>query len=350
LNKIILSLILIFFAFSQISNAADLSEMSDEQLSSSIDESLSQKRNKDNIKKLEDFAESLLQNKKYDYARRIYFDLLKEDPSKKKTFLYNVKLGDSYIEEKNYAQGLLYYEEAHNIYDDNLDIQLKIGSVLFGNALYNNAKLVFLSALKIDKKSNEAKEKLGEISFILGEYDDALKYYESIDSKNYNENMVINMLHSYHRLNQKQKAENFGETYLLVYDDFTAHFLMGKLYFDGKNYREAKKHFLHSIEKDVRNFSAYLYLADIAMNYENNTDETKLFLDKAASIDSSHASLDIMYSMLYNKTGNIKEAKKYAQSANKKAKTAFSKQESQKLLEYLNSKSPLPISKARTRR
>ncbi|MDR3049714.1 MAG: tetratricopeptide repeat protein [Elusimicrobiota bacterium] len=347
MNKIIslLTIIFVFFAFSQISAAAVLPEMSDEQISSSIDAVFAQKRNKDNIKKIEDFAESLFQNKKYDYSRRIYIDLLKESPSKKKTFLYNVKLGDICVEEKNYVQGLLYYEEAQSLYDDNLALYLKIGSVLFGNGLYTHARSVFLNALKIDKKSNEAREKLGEISFILEEYVDSIRYYESIDSKNYNENMAMNMVHSYQRLNQKQKAADFGKTYLLIYDDFAAYFTMGKLYFDNKDYKEAKKYLIESIKKDNRNFSAYLYLAYIALNHENNIDEAEFFLGKASDIDSSYSSLDIMYSMLYNKAGDIKSAKKYAQSANQKAKTAFTKQESQNLLDYLNSKTDSPIRK-----
>jgi len=337
LNKItILYLFLILFISAVSAQAASIySYASGVQMSEQVNNLMSQKKSSKQIKELEKLGATLIAEGETSLAQDVYQFLLSQEPSNKKIFQYTVLRGDIYVLNKNYSLALLSYEEAHNINNKNFDLEIKIGSILFENGLYNLAAQSFISALNIDKKSDFAKEKLGDIYTALEEYAQALIYYE--DSKNLNENMIVNMLFAYQQLNQMQKALDFAQRYMVVYNEAWSDYLMGKLYFDNRKYKDAKAYFLKVIDKNPKDFSSYLYLADICINYDIDFNHAKLLLDKAQSIDSSYSVIYMMFAMLSHKTGAPKEAKSYAQTAYKKAKTDFIKQEAKKLLDFLNS-------------
>jgi tetratricopeptide (TPR) repeat protein len=140
------------------------------------------------------------------------------------------------------------------------------------------------------------------------------------------------MLLSYKELGYFDKALNFVNANKTKYDNAYAHFIVGIIYMDTKQYEQAKEEFLISIKMEDGNVMPYIYLARVYMQ-ENNFKQAKLFLAKASSLNDEHALIDFLYALIYFKEKNSAQAKKYAQSAMKKslANQPFIYQQSQKL-------------------
>jgi tetratricopeptide (TPR) repeat protein len=321
------------FAYAQ---AVNLENMSDEQIISYINSISTKNLSNKNRELLETYAQSFIKNSRNNSAEHIYKFLLSKDPSKKKAFLYNISLGDIFANAKDYSQGLLFYDAARRLYDDNIQVKYKMGDILFESGLYALAQNYYLEALKIDKKKDYAKTRLGYIHFLDRDYQTALEYYEGINKDYYDENIVEVMANIYRKVNGPDYAADFLQKYIANYNTAEMNLMMGKFYYSDRDYDKAQRYLLYAIDKDEQLFEAYLYLADINISYKNDLKTAKEFLNKAVSINSSYPSIDIMLSRIAYKEGNKSLAKTLATSAYKKSKTPFVSQISDKLRQSYN--------------
>lgn len=332
MNKTAAALIFILILLFQSASAALTESASDEEIRNYLERPL----DKDGLENLEKLADVLFQQKRFLAASEIYQNLLSKYPSKQKTFLYNVKLGDIFAELKNYSQSLSFYNTAKNLYGKDIEIRLKIGNLLFENGLYNLAQESYLEILKINKNSDEAKIKLGDIFFLTGDFLSAAEYYEKIDRKRYDEPLIINIAKTYRKTGGADKALVFLNNYLKSSDSAEIYFLAGKFYYQKKDYQNAQINFLSALKQNNQFFEAYLYLADINIEYENNLDLADALLEKAFALKPDSAAIDLLRSCSAYKRGNNKIAENFAESAYKKSKTDFTRQEAKRAADFFN--------------
>jgi tetratricopeptide (TPR) repeat protein len=286
---------------------------------------------------LESYAQQFVAQANYLPAENIYNFLISQNPSKKKTFFYNMKLGYICELQSSYAMSLDYYRKAEALYKKNIEVKFKIGDILLKSNLYNLAERTFLDALALDKSSNYARKRLGDIYFVQHLYSKALVYYDKISSYYYTSEIVLNMSECYREVNKTDKAIQIAEDFLISNESPEVFFMSAVLYADKKMYSEARERLLQSLKLDPSNFYAYLYLAKVCLAL-GNLDEADINLEKAYKINSSYSAVDLMRSHISYKRGRIYEARRHAHNALMKSKSAFTKIQSQKTLNFLNEK------------
>jgi len=303
------------------------------EISVSIDRA---KSKKERIELYERFAETLLESGQYGAAENAYKKLLDLNPPKKKKFKYYTRSGDIEAQQKNYSSALEYYKKAQAFYPKDVEINLKIGDILLASNLYNLAEKSFLDALAVDKNSDYAKKRLGDICFYRNQYARALEYYNVIDLSHYDEDIAVNAAVCLRYIGQIDDALKRINYFLSENQSAEAYFISGMLYADKKMYAAAEKQFLNSIGADGKNFIVYVHLAGI-YSVNNEEEKAKAALDKAYALNSSYAVVDLMYAEISYKSNRIYEARRYAYNAAAKAKTPFVKEQAQRMLDYLNS-------------
>jgi tetratricopeptide (TPR) repeat protein len=145
----------------------------------------------------------------------------------------------------------------------------------------------------------------------------------------------------------QKKALDFLKNYLNSYNSAQLYFLAGKFYYQAKDYQNAQDNFLSALRQNDKFFEAYLYLADININYENNLDFADALLEKAAAIKADIAAIDFLRSRAAYKRGNKTAAKNFALSAYKKSKTDFTRQETKKAADFFNAETSVKKNKSR---
>ena len=296
--------------------------------------SASVKKSDKRINVLEKRAEELTDDGQYLQAMKIYEELLSHNPSKKKTFSYNIKLGDLAELNGNYGAGLDYYGKAESLYKKNIDVKYKIGDILLKSNLYTLSEIAFLAALDIDKNSNYAKMRLGDIYFSQNLYQKALTLYSSIDAYYHNERIIANLSQCLRSAGKADEALQTANNFLISNESPRIYFLSAILYSDKKMYKEAEEQFLNVIRLDPENFASFVYLAGIYLNAKK-LKEAKQNLDRAYKLNSSYCAIDLLYAQIAYKEGKIFEARRYAHNALMKAKSDFTKKRTQKTIEFL---------------
>ncbi|MDR3256349.1 MAG: hypothetical protein LBT18_01650 [Endomicrobium sp.] len=295
------------------------------------------KNNKEKTKLLETLAEMLIINKQYLPALSIYNNLLesKKIPKRKKKEYY-VKLGDIYKLEKNYGFSLEYYHKALLLYKKNIDVRFKIGNMFLKNKLYNLAEKYFLEVLAINKNSDAAKKGLGDVYSCQNIDTKAIEYYSQINPKNYDKETVVSFVNCYRDLNRFDDAIKVLDIFMKENKDTELFFLSGLLFIDKKEYLKAKDMFLNSVQYGESNFRVYVYLA-LIYELTGEIQKAKTMYDKAYSINSSYAVVDLMQAKIAYKMNRFYEARRYAYNAYVKAKTVFVKNQAQKMIDFLRS-------------
>ncbi|MDR3112981.1 MAG: tetratricopeptide repeat protein [Endomicrobium sp.] len=296
--------------------------------------SASVKKGNETAASLEIRAEQLADDGQYYLAAHIYEELLSQGQSKKKTFAYNIKLGDLAELSGDYGLSLDYYRKAESLYKKNIDAKYKIGDILLKSNLYTLSESAFLSALDIDKNSNYAKMRLGDIYFLQSLYQKALERYLAIDAYYYNEKIISNTAQCLRSVGKTDDALQIANNFLISNESPQIYFLSAILYSDKKMYKEAEEQFLKVISMDSLNFASFVYLAGIYLN-NGKLKEAKENLDKAYKIDSSYCAIDLLYAQIAYKEGKLYEARRYAHNAYMKARSDFTKIQSQKMLDFL---------------
>jgi tetratricopeptide (TPR) repeat protein len=284
---------------------------------------------------LESYAEKFVYGENYTAAENIYAFLISQNPSKKKTFFYNIKLGDICELKSDYGMSLDYYRRAEALYKKNIEVKFKIGDILLKSNLYTLAEKTFLNALALDKSSNYAKKRLGDIYFVQNLYSKALEYYDKIDPYYYTPEIISNMSECCRAFNKIDKAIKITEEFLLSNESSDVFLILAVMYADKKMYKEAEDRLLKSVELDASNFYAYLYLGRIYLIL-GDFNKAEANLEKAGKINSSYSAVDLILSKISYKKGNFYEAKRRAHNALVKAKTSFTKTQAQKTVDFLN--------------
>jgi tetratricopeptide (TPR) repeat protein len=284
---------------------------------------------------LEKRAEGLIDDGQYLQAMGVYEELLSKKPSRKKTFVYNIKLGDLAELSGNSGASLEYYKKAESLYKKNIDAKYKIGDVLFKSNLYTLSENAFLAALEIDKNSNYAKMRLGDIYFSQSLYQKALELYTGIDSYYFNEKILANTARCLRSVGKIDEALEITNNFLTANKSPQIYLLSAVLYYDKEMHAQAEEQFLNAVRLEPENFDAYVYLAGIYIN-DGKLEQAKKNLDKAYALDSSYCAVDLLYSQIAYKKGRIYEARRYARNAYIKAKSDFTKDRAQKTIDFLN--------------
>jgi tetratricopeptide (TPR) repeat protein len=292
------------------------------------------------IDALEKRADMLVEDGQYLQAENIYKELANQKTSKKKKFIYNIKLGDLAELGGNYSLSLDYYKKAENLYKKNIDVKYKIGDILFKSNLYTLSENAFLDALDIDKNSNYAKMRLGDIYFSQNLYQKALERYASIDAYYYTAQIVSNTAECYKSAGKIDEALKAANDFLISNESPQIYFLSAVLYADKKMYKEAEEQFLRVVTLAPENFAARVYLAGIYLN-DGDMDKAQENLDSAYKLNSSYCAIDLLYAQIACKKGKLYDARRYAHSAYMKAKSDFSKEQAQKLINFLKDKKTL---------
>ena len=290
-------------------------------------------------RQIENEANKLTEKNRLQEAAIAYEFLLKLKNTSRQEFRYNIKLGDIESAAGNFRQALQYYDDARFLYPSNIEARLKRGDVLFKNNFFDLAENEFQTALKMNRKSDYAKKRLGDIFLKKQIYLQALDYYKTISKKGLDQETFINMLLCYREMAMRLEALDLIDKNQHLFSGAYAHFIEGTVYMELKNYAKAREEFLISSQAESDNFIAFLYLASISFK-EGNFREAKAFLSKVYSLNSELAAADFMYAQIYYKEGDRAQAKKYAQSAAAKSrnKYPFINEQSQKLIELLSSR------------
>jgi tetratricopeptide (TPR) repeat protein len=296
-------------------------------------EAAKSKKEKRNLTLL--LAEKLTSAGQYEEAENLYKGLLAGKPSKKQSFEYYLKLGDTAFLSKNYTLSLDYYEKARSLYKKNAEVNLKIGDVLLKCNLYNLAEKSFTEALSHDEDSYYAKKRLGDIYFEMEMYSKAVEYYGQIENAVNDKQLTVNMAVCYRNLSETDKALDIAKAYLQMTPDAEMFILSGMLNCDKKRYDSAEKDFLKSIEINGQNFMPYIYLAGIYFSADKY-ELAKRYIDKAYALNSSYAATDLLNAEISYKLGRIYEARRYAHNAFIKAKSPFIKERVKKSSGFFN--------------
>jgi tetratricopeptide (TPR) repeat protein len=293
---------------------------------------------KEKIKLLEYLAEMFIKNNQYDSALEVYNELLDcKKTHKKKKFKYYVKLGDIYNLQKKYSFSLEYYKKALTLYKKNIDVRLKIGDILLKSELYNLAEKFFLEVLEIDKNSDLAKKGLGDVFYYQGVNTKAINYYNNINPENYDKETVERIVSCYRTLKNTDDAVKVLDMYMQKNKDAELFFLYGLLFIDKEEYLQAENMFLNAVKYDKNNFKVHMYLA-VIYDLTGEIEKAKKTTEKAYSINSSYAVVDLMLAKIYYKMQEFDNAKKHINNAYIKSKTVFVKNYAKKMLDFMNNK------------
>jgi tetratricopeptide (TPR) repeat protein len=335
------SFIFIFalFAFCANISAQDLnlSDMNVSETEAVLEKISAQDINGKTRRRIENEADKLIEKNKLAQAKLAYEFLLKLNNSSKQEFRYNIKLGDIETAGDNFRQALRYYDNARILYPSNIEERLKRGDVLFKNNFFDLAQNEFQTALRMNRKSDYAKKRLGDIFLRRQSYLQALDYYKAISRKGFNRETFINMLLCYREMAMRLEALDLIDKNQRLFIGAYPHFIAGTIYLELKNYDKAKEEFSISSKAQPDNFAPYLYLATISVK-EGNLHEAKEFLSKVQELNPDLAVADFMSAQIYYKEGDSPRAKQYAQNAVRKSQTKnpFIKEQAQKLINLID--------------
>jgi tetratricopeptide (TPR) repeat protein len=337
LNSFVFLFALILFCANISAQDLSLSDMNVSEIEAVLEKISAQGINGKTRRRIENEADKLIEKNRLREARIAYEFLLKLDNSSRQEFLYNIKLGGIESEADNLRQALRYYDNARILYPSNIEERLKRGDALFKNNFFDLAQNEFQAALRMNKKSDYAKKRLGDIFLKRQLYLQALDYYKAISRNGFDRETFINMLLCYREMAMRLEALDLIGKNQRFFIGAYPHFLAGTIYMELKNYNKAKEEFLISSKAQPDNFAPYLYLATINVK-EGNLSEAKDLLSTVLALNPDLAVADFMFAQLYYKEGDRLRAKQYAQNAVRKSQTKnpFIKEQAQKLIKLID--------------
>jgi tetratricopeptide (TPR) repeat protein len=115
---------------------------------------------------------------------------------------YYIKLGYIYGLEKNYGSSLECYKKLRFYTKELFYARPELGYVFLKSNLYSLAEKSFLEVLAIDGNSDSAKKGLGDVFYYQYIGAKAAYYYDQIDPKNYDKEIVIKIVNCYRDLSR----------------------------------------------------------------------------------------------------------------------------------------------------
>jgi tetratricopeptide (TPR) repeat protein len=153
------------------------------------------------------------------------------------------KIGLCYRNLKRYDQAIKYYEQVLLSEPENLNIQTLIGQCYLEMGEYEKALDRFYRVELLSSSRIRSLRPIAWISFILGKFDTALKYYQEIIDKEPNRFDYMNLGHVEWCLGNKLKAIELYKTSIKQKDNTFELFMAG--------FREDQNHLMrHGINQD----------------------------------------------------------------------------------------------------
>ena len=198
----------------------------------------------------------------------------------------------------------------------NKDVYALLSRVYFDSQDYDKAQDSAQKALKIDGKNSIALLVLGDLSYRVGDYKNALKYYKNAESNTKNSSLpAIKVAQTYEQLGKVKRAYEIYEKVIKTYNDcYIAYFKiaikdkskelaylkkslainmnytdawleLGRSSIEKKQFDEAKKYLKVSKYIDENNYKYYYYQGILAKNQGQNGKE---YFEKSLSINPNY--------------------------------------------------------------
>lgn len=105
---------------------------------------------------------------------------------------------------------LVVFSSPASIFAEKVEDYVKKGNALYKNSKYKDAEIQYRKALEIDPNSNIAKFNLGTAYYKQGNFQEAMKYFDAVDQKNFDKQ---NLASAYYNLgNSYLQSKNYNES------------------------------------------------------------------------------------------------------------------------------------------
>lgn len=249
-----------------------------------------------------------------------YLARIKLDPYSYSSY---TKLGEAYIQKARETGDTAYYDKAEEalkkaleLYPDSYATIVFLGQVSSSKHDFQSALYYAEKAVKLKPEDSYAYGILGDAYIELGEYDEAERAYEKMlslspDFYSCSRLSYIKELRgdTEGAVQTMQKAIDYGTKQRLPEENMAwAHYILGEMYFNQGELKKAEEHYRKSLNKYENYYYALAGLGKVKAGQKKYEEAIELY-NKAVAI----VPLPIFISSLgeiYEKTGNMKEAKK----------------------------------------
>ncbi len=233
------------------------------------------------------------------------------------------KLGEAYVQKARETGDTAYYDKAEQalkkaleLYPDSYATIVFLGQVSSSKHDFQGALGYAEKAVKLKPEDSYAYGILGDAYIELGEYDEAERTYEKMlslspDFYSYSRLSYIKELRgdTERAVQAMQEAIDYGAKQRLPEENMAwAHYILGEMYFNQGELEKAEEHYRKSLDTYENYYYALAGLGKVKAGQKRYEEAIELY-NKAIAITP----LPIFISSLgeiYEKTGNMKEAKK----------------------------------------
>lgn len=141
------------------------------------------------------YAKSLFYSKQIEPAREILESSLSVYPNDIEGLS---TLADIYMAQKNPKQAAILVNQALIIEPDNIKLKIQSAKVDISYKNYTQAKTLLLQLLSLEPNNSDILENLGDVSLYMGDFSQALDYYQVIPDSNTNKRLVYKRAQANH--------------------------------------------------------------------------------------------------------------------------------------------------------
>lgn len=163
---------------------------------------LAQKSDKESVL---NYAKSLFYSKQIEPARAIlesYVNVYPNDTEGLST------LADIYMAQKNLQQAANLVNRALCLEPDNMKLKIQSAKVNISAKNYVQAKTLLLQLLSLEPQNSDILENLGDVTLYMGDFNQALEYYQAIPDSNVNSRLVYKRAQANHYRKYYTLAQN----------------------------------------------------------------------------------------------------------------------------------------------
>jgi len=122
---------------------------------------------------------------------------------------------------------LVVFSSPSSIFAEKVEDYVKKGNALYKNSKYKDAEIQYRKALEIDPNSNIAKFNLGTAYYKQGNFQEAMKYFDAVDQKNFDKQNLA-----------------------------SAYYNLGNSYLQSKNYKESIESYKKALQNNPKDYDA----------------------------------------------------------------------------------------------
>ena len=218
------------------------------------------------------------------------------------------------IRNKNYneAEALLQKFLAND--QKNPGYNFFLGLILTQKRIYNEAIKFFLISINEVEYQYDSCFNIAGCYQALFDYDKAIDYYQkSIQASPKNYEPYIRLASCYRFLNEHEKAITNVKNSIAISPIASSYFLMGNIYREMSNFKDARINFEMSVKLDQDFNPAHIGLVNLDIdeaNFENANNKLKKILTKKNLSKSSKIAAEIFLGIIYQSSGEYKKAEK----------------------------------------